>query len=150
MPYEPSPDLRASDADREAVVERLQIATHEGRLEPAELDERLTAVYNARWSSQLAALTADVTPPPPAPVGPPTFIRSPPTNALAVVSFICGLLWMGWAGSALAVVFGHVALRQVRDAQGREGGRGLAIAGLALGYAGLLVFLLFALFVFGV
>jgi hypothetical protein len=33
----------------------------------------------------------------------------------------------------LAIVFGHIARRQIRDRG--EGGSGLAIAGLALGYA---------------
>ena len=35
------PSLRASDADREAVTERLREAAGEGRLEPDELEDRL-------------------------------------------------------------------------------------------------------------
>ena len=49
---------------------------------------------------------------------------------------------MAWFGSLLAIVFGHVALGQIRRAQGRAGGRGIAIAGLALGYFGALMFVL--------
>jgi hypothetical protein len=142
-PQWPAQDLRASDADRDAACERLRAAAVEGRLDPLELDERLGAAYASRWCSQLAALTADITPPPPAaPPGPPVFVRSTPTNGLATASLICGLLWMGWIGSALAIVFGHVALGQIRRAGGREGGRALALGGLALGYFGALTFLL--------
>ena len=138
----PNPDLRASDAERDAAGERLRTAALDGRLDPAELDERLSAAYAARWCSELAALTADVTPPPPAPVGPPVFVRAAPTNGLAVASLICGVLWLGWIGSLLAIVFGHAALGQIQRAQGQQAGRGMAIAGLALGYFGALTFAL--------
>jgi hypothetical protein len=143
MPYErPSEDLRASDVEREAAADRLRTAALEGRLDPVELDERLSHAFAARWRSELTELTADVTAPPPAPVGPPVFTRSTPTNGFAIASLICGVLWMAWFGSLLAIVFGHVALGQIRRAQGREGGRGIAIAGLALGYFGALMFVL--------
>lgn len=150
MPPEgPTPDLRASDADREAAGERLRVAALEGRLDPAELDERMSAAYAARWCSELAELTADVTPPPahaPAPVARPTFVRAHgPTNGLAIASLVVGLFWMWWIGSVLAVVFGHVALNQI--ARNGQSGRGIAIAGLVLGYIGLATLLvtLFAL-----
>lgn len=133
------PGLRASDADREAAGERLRVAAMEGRLDPAELDERMTAAYAARWCSELAELTADVTPapaPPPQVVGRPTFVRAhSPTNGLAVASLVVGLFWMWWIGSVLAIVFGHVALGQI--ARNGQSGRGIAIAGLVLGYIGL-------------
>lgn len=140
MPPDGSPpELRASDADREAAGERLRVAALEGRLDPAELDERMSAAYAARWCSELAELTADVTPapaPPPQVVGRPTFVRArSSTNGLAVASLVVGLFWMWWIGSALAIVFGHVALNQI--ARNGQSGRGLAIAGLVLGYIGL-------------
>ena len=50
---------------------------------------------------------------------------------------VLGLLWLWWGGSILAVVFGHVALRQIR-ASGQSG-RSMAVAGLVLGYVGLVV-----------
>ena len=147
-PYDrPEQDLRASDADREATGERLRTAALEGRLDPTELDERLSAAFAARWCGELTALTEDITPrspvlaPPPAP---PAFVRpaSAPTNGLAVAAFICGLFWLGWIGSALAIVFGHVALDQIRRTPGGAGGRGLAVAGLVLGYFGALTFVI--------
>jgi hypothetical protein len=41
-----------------------------------------------------------------------------------------------------AVVCGHIALGQIRESGGRQSGRGLAIAGLALGYFELLMLVL--------
>jgi uncharacterized protein DUF4190/uncharacterized protein DUF1707 len=148
-PDRPTPELRASDADREAAAERLRVAALEGRLDPGELDERMSAAYAARWCSELAQLTADVTPAP-APVHPvrPTFVRSsPPTNGLAIASLVVGIVWMWWIGSLLAVVFGHLALGQIARAEGGQSGRGMAIAGLVLGYLGLttLLFTILAL-----
>jgi uncharacterized membrane protein len=48
-----------------------------------------------------------------------------------------GILWVYMIGSILAVIFGHVALRQIRRNGNR--GRGMAIAGLVLGYLGIAV-----------
>jgi hypothetical protein len=62
-----SGDLRASDAEREAVAERLREAAAEGRLDPEELDERLGRAYGARTRAELEGLTADL---PPTPAGP--------------------------------------------------------------------------------
>jgi Domain of unknown function (DUF4190)/Domain of unknown function (DUF1707) len=140
-------DIRASDADREATVERLRVAATEGRLEPDELEARLATAYRSRWISELERLTVDVTPPAPSAPVAPTFVRpAARTNGFAVASFVLGLLWMWWLGSALAVVFGHVALSQIRRSGGAQGGRGLAIAGLSLGYFGALTLLLVLMF----
>jgi hypothetical protein len=138
----PKPDLRASDADREAAADRLRVAATEGRLDPAELDERMSRAYGARWCSELATLTADITPAPAPVASRPTFERRQSgTNGLAIAALVCGLLWMWWIGSVLAVVFGHVALGQIRNSPVPQGGRGLAIAGTVLGYLGLLTLL---------
>ncbi|WP_171166153.1 DUF1707 domain-containing protein [Streptomyces sp. I05A-00742] len=60
----PSPvaqgNLRASHLEREAVVERLQDAAAEGRLDFAELDARVEQALNAKTHAELAALTADL------------------------------------------------------------------------------------------
>lgn len=139
MPYEPSTrELRASDADREAAADRLRIAGSEGRLDPDELDERLTAAYAARWCSELERLTVDVTPPPPPPA-PRVIVRPARTNALAVASFISAVLWFGWFGSVAAVVCGHVALRQISRSGGEQSGVGFAVSGLVIGYFALAV-----------
>src|SRR3954467_13148188 len=50
MPIEPPPKpaLRASDADREAVAERLRVASVDGRIDPEGLAQRLAGVLSAR------------------------------------------------------------------------------------------------------
>ena len=55
-----SPVLRASDADRDRVIEVLRAAVADGRLDPAEFDERLDAALVARTIDALAPLTADL------------------------------------------------------------------------------------------
>ena len=55
-----SPTLRASDADRDRVIEVLRAAVADGRLDPAEFDERLDAALAARTIDALAPLTADL------------------------------------------------------------------------------------------
>jgi Domain of unknown function (DUF1707) len=52
--------LRASDADRETVVDRLRRAAAEGRLEPHELEERLHAALRARTYGELNRLVVDL------------------------------------------------------------------------------------------
>jgi hypothetical protein len=56
----PHSSLRASDADRDAVAERLRGAAVEGRLEPDELEERLHAALRARTYGELRRLLADL------------------------------------------------------------------------------------------
>jgi hypothetical protein len=55
-----SPELRASHADRDRVVDVLRVAAGDGRLTVAELDERLEAALSARTIGELAVLTADL------------------------------------------------------------------------------------------
>jgi hypothetical protein len=53
-------DVRASNAEREATVERLQRAVGEGRITLAEFEERAQAAYAASTRGELDALTADL------------------------------------------------------------------------------------------
>lgn len=59
-PGSPSPELRASDADRERVAEQLRDALAEGRLDMEEFEERLEAAFKARTYRELAPLTRDL------------------------------------------------------------------------------------------
>ncbi|MGH7703636.1 MAG: DUF4190 domain-containing protein, partial [Gemmatimonadales bacterium] len=34
------------------------------------------------------------------------------TSGLAIASLVLGILWLGWVGSLLAVIFGHSARRE--------------------------------------
>ena len=59
-PLIPAAAARAGDADREAVADRLRIAAGDGRIDLAELDERLTQAYAAKTYGQLQVLVADL------------------------------------------------------------------------------------------
>jgi len=52
--------LLASDAERDAAVERLRVAAAEGRLDASELDARVEAALRARTASELEPLLADL------------------------------------------------------------------------------------------
>jgi hypothetical protein len=53
-------DVRASDAERDAVVEQLREAAAEGRLTMEELTDRIEVAANAKMRSELEPLTADL------------------------------------------------------------------------------------------
>lgn len=116
--------MRASDADRDEVLERLRSAHVEGRLDHEELTDRAGTALAARTVGALAALTADLPPPgvprravtatPPAPaagvgsaVASPDGHRANPAGmvVLAVICFTVGVtvltgghlfIWPGW------------------------------------------------------
>jgi len=56
----PPARMRASDADRDRVVDLLRTAAADGRLTPEELGQRAPAAYSARTFGELAVLTADL------------------------------------------------------------------------------------------
>lgn len=62
---------------------------------------------------------------------------------LAIASMVLGILWIYWIGSVLAIIFGHIALSQIKKSNGWKTGRGMAIAGVTLGYVGLATFVIF-------
>lgn len=62
----PRDRLRAADADREAVAERLRSAVTEGRLDLLEYDQRLSQTYAAKTYGELDRVLADL--PGPAPI----------------------------------------------------------------------------------
>jgi Domain of unknown function (DUF1707) len=51
---------RAGDAEREQVAEKLRVAAGEGRIDLAELEERLDRAYRAKTYRELDALLADL------------------------------------------------------------------------------------------
>ncbi|MYW03678.1 DUF4190 domain-containing protein [Streptomyces sp. SID3343] len=65
------------------------------------------------------------------------YMPQPGTNGLAIASMIVGIIWIYWLGSLLAVIFGHIALSQT--ARTGQQGRGMAIAGVVLGWVGLAI-----------
>lgn len=52
--------IRASDADRDKVAERLREALAEGRLTPVEHEERLDTLYRAKTMGELAPIVEDL------------------------------------------------------------------------------------------
>jgi type IV pilus assembly protein PilA len=68
------------------------------------------------------------------------------TSGKAIASLICGLFIFFFPISIVAVVLGHLSLSEIRRSAGRLKGDGLAIAGLVLGYLGI-VFIPFILII---
>jgi hypothetical protein len=64
---------------------------------------------------------------------------------MAVASLVLGILWIYWIGSVLALIFGYIARRQISQAQGMQQGRGMATAGIVLGWIGVGFLILFVL-----
>ena len=58
-----------------------------------------------------------------------------PTNGMAIASLVLGIVWAGWIGSILAVILGFAASKRIRERH--EGGDGLALAGIILGWVGI-------------
>jgi hypothetical protein len=58
------------------------------------------------------------------------FHATPKTSGLAIGSLVCGILCV----PIVSIVLGHLALSQIKRAAGAVVGKGLAIAGLVLGY----------------
>ena len=77
------------------------------------------------------------------PVGPPR------NNQFAMASMVLSISWVFFIGSILGVIFGHLAMQQIAESEGREVGRGNAMIGLIVGYAGLACGLLALLVVLG-
>lgn len=65
---------------------------------------------------------------------PPQMYVAPPVSGLAIASLISSIVLC--IGSIPGVIMGHAALRQIDRSQGARGGRGLAIAGIIVGWIG--------------
>jgi hypothetical protein len=97
-------DMRAGDADRELVLERLRSALAEGRLGLDEFDERVVATLAARTYGELAVLTTDLPgePPSPRPVAVPA-PRVPPSPPARPDHEMRGAV-AGWAGVSVTTI----------------------------------------------
>jgi hypothetical protein len=129
--------MRATDADRDGVHTLLQAAYADGRLTWDEFDARSTTLMKAKTYDELGALTADLRQPVPYRPGMNPAVL-PRTNQMAVASLVCGFcqIFLWFVAGIPAIVFGHVAHRQIR--QTGEAGSGMATAGLIMGYIGVL------------
>jgi len=70
------------------------------------------------------------------PAGPMGVHGTPHTNGLSVASLVLGIVWLWGLGSLLALVFGYIAKRDIDRSNGTQSGRGMAIAGIVLGWIG--------------
>lgn len=83
------------------------------------------------------------------PYPPPPFYPGPmatATSGWAIASLIvalAGSLVVPVIGSLLGAIFGHIALDEINRSQGRLTGRGLAIAGIVVGYVFTALYLVF-------
>jgi Domain of unknown function (DUF4190) len=57
------------------------------------------------------------------------------TNGLAIAALVCGIAGIIFVTAVLGVVFGFVARSQIRRSSSTQGGEGLALAGIILGFA---------------
>ncbi len=122
--------MRAADADRDRVVEFLNTAYSEGRLSKDEHDGRLENALSARTFADLDQLVTDL------PAARATAVTPVArTNGLAIASLACALAQFvfGPLTAIPAIVFGHMARHQIKRTG--EQGAGLALAGLILGWA---------------
>jgi hypothetical protein len=103
--------LRAGHADREQVIEALKNAFVHGRLTKDELDTRAGQALAARTYADLAALTADIPPRPPAarPARPPAPVRRRPLARAAAKSGACLIIAAAatWVLALLVSADGH-------------------------------------------
>jgi hypothetical protein len=86
-------------------------------------------------SQSTPATPATPATPPPAPAS------TAKTNTLAIVSLIASILWFP---ALIGVITGHIAISQIKRTG--EGGRGMAVAGLIIGYIGIASALLWGVF----
>jgi type II secretory pathway pseudopilin PulG len=66
------------------------------------------------------------------------FHTAPKTSGLAIASLVCGILCV----PILSIVLGYLALSQIKRAAGAVVGKGMAIAGLVLGYIPIVISLI--------
>ena len=78
-------------------------------------------------------------------------LAAPPTSGLAIASLICGILGLVTCMFLLAipaVICGHLALGRMNSPEVPVGGRGMAVAGVILGYLTILLSVAGILFFF--
>jgi hypothetical protein len=71
--------------------------------------------------------------------------RSTSTNGMAIASLVLGIVFMCGIGSILALIFGYMARSQIDESGGTQSGRGMAIAGIVLGWIGVGLAILYLL-----
>jgi type IV pilus assembly protein PilA len=76
------------------------------------------------------------TPSPVSPTVTPTYSGPAQTSGKAIASLVCGIINV-FPLFIVAIVLGHISLSEIKKSSGRIKGEGLAIAGLVMGYLGI-------------
>jgi len=58
------------------------------------------------------------------------------TNGMSIAALVLGILWIYGIGSILSLIFGYISLGQIKR-DPRQKGKGMAIAGVVLGWVGI-------------
>ncbi|MBV2361876.1 DUF1707 domain-containing protein [Streptomonospora nanhaiensis] len=147
---ESSPEVRASDADRDRVAKLLQEHFAQGRLDSDEFSTRLERAYKARVLGDLVPLTEDLPehdladlpadPPKPPPLGAAGVLRDPalaiPWAMWAGVNVLCftiwlilfatgtteGYPWFLWVLGPWGIVLGFITVALAATDRGGQGG----------------------------
>lgn len=67
----------------------------------------------------------------------PLYVHAGEPSGKATASLICGIFFFVFPAALCAIIFGHLALSEIKRSGGRLIGEGRAVAGLVLGYVGL-------------
>jgi hypothetical protein len=145
--------MRASDADRERAADVLKAALAEGRLNYEEHSARLDRLMRSGTYGEMQRVVADL------PAGGLPFPHHPPgelvrpthgainpwatpyqpyvqprqTEGLAQASLVLGILTPFCGVTTIpAIITGHLALRRIEETG--NAGKGMAVAGLVIGY----------------
>ena len=87
-------------------------------------------------------------PPGGAPYG---YLATPKTNGLAIASLVCSFFfWLYGIGAVLAIVFGFIARSQIKRSAGMQRGGGMALAGIIIGFAGIVIGVVLAVIIVAV
>lgn len=116
---EPAEEVAAEAADEAASDE---VVTEFEELDLSDFDD-------------VEEFAVEAPPPPPPPPSPPSL----PTSGLAIASLVMGiggLFLLPLLGSILAVIFGYMARRDIRQRPDEISGDGLAMAGIVTGWIG--------------
>lgn len=126
------PELRAKLASGE--VSATDMVWREGMANwlPVSIVDELRVMRNTVGTSPYATpMVPGAVPMPPA-----------PTSGLAIASLVCGIMGLVtclFLPGIPAVICGHMALNRIADPSVRLQGRGMAIAGLIMGYVSLMM-----------
>lgn len=126
-------------------AEEIRHGLFDGKFQPTDLAWK---DGNEDWQP-LSALFGQITPPsrvksPPATQVPLSSTVAPeyhsPTNGMAIAALVMGIIsiftfGLCGIGSIVTIILGHMALTRVRQSGGSLGGKGMAVAGLVMGYA---------------